>query len=311
MSAMKFRIRRHRPDGTENRRYHKFIYTAALRLGTVPVPDGDSVAFTFEGEPTDAVVAHEGNTAFRGSLELNGRTFADLILIARTGPGHPAFVTMWPVTQHPDAHRSYTDPLVDTAMDGTPFDPEVVASEMHRHFVDNAGVSPATLMKLLYEHESATLREAAERYGRLIEEALSLADEQGARADREAQKAQAMAAKAEAHRESADRERQLRENAEAELERFRARAYIQAPSDADVVQGGVATLEDVKVEPRGKAGRPAVVLVMSDGTERANNWPRGFDERLEYARRLKGRRIRTTVWGGYDAARWFQNIVQV
>ena len=174
-----FRLHSHFRDGGTNRRYHKFRYTAALRLGVVPEDIGGVTEFSFEGQPHVEVDAHNGNESFLGSLRVNDELFRDIVFIAKMkSTGRYDFITFWPVVQHPDAHKSYTDPLVDTAMDGTPFDIEIVADKMHKHFAENAGVSPATLMKLIYEDATEGIRLAAERLGTLLDEALEISKQE-------------------------------------------------------------------------------------------------------------------------------------
>lgn len=143
-------------DGRPNRRFFKVLYTAALRFGVVLPIDRNGVKVDFTGELTDEIQEHNGNRALKGMLTLNGQQFSDVIVIDNPGQaGKRASVrTFWPLSQHPDAHESYTDPLVGTAMDGTPYDVAIVATVMHERFRDNAGVSPATLMKVLYEQEA-------------------------------------------------------------------------------------------------------------------------------------------------------------
>lgn len=171
---IKFRIYQYkRGCNLQNRRFHKIMYTAALRLGIVPKIWNDYVEIEFDGIATKDVLAHEANEALKGTLYINDQSFDEVILIHHSNEvGRSSIVTFWPISQHEDAKNSYTDPLVDTAMDGTPYDIQIVATVMHEKFKDNAGVSPATLMKILYEKESRILREGAMRIGELLEESL-------------------------------------------------------------------------------------------------------------------------------------------
>lgn len=159
-------------DGSLNRRFYKIYYTAALRFGVVLPITRDGIEISFDGVETSDVEAHDNNRALKGKLTLSGKIFQNVILIDRLNiEGRPPKIkTFWPESQHPDAHESYTDPLVDTAMDGTPYDIHLVATKMHEKFRENAGVSPATLMKVLYEQEAASLRERALTIGALLEE---------------------------------------------------------------------------------------------------------------------------------------------
>lgn len=288
---LSFSVWERRADGHKNKRYFKIQYTAALRLGVVLEARKGRLEVEFEGEAAQDVQAHDGKMALKGVLRIEGQDFPEVVLIARhRTDGKYDLVTFWPVSQHPDAHQSYTDPLVDTAMDDTPFDVRVVASRMHAAFVENAGVSPATLMKKIYEAESSVLKAAAEQIGVQLEQVQAeLTQERSER-----QKAEADAA-----------------NSRAELERLRLEAMRVARSSENVRASNVATLERVAEGPRGSNNQRAILLFMSDGTIRANNWPKGYEARLKYARRLIGQRVKTDVWGDYRWQEWFQNIYPV
>jgi hypothetical protein len=285
-------------DGRPNRRFHKVRYTAALRLGVVPEAANGRLEIRFSGDLAPDVEAHPGNTAFGGSLQIANKSFSDLVVIAKSrSDSRYDLVTFWPVSQHPDAHQSYTDPLVDTAMDGTPFDVEIVATTMHAAFLENAGASPATLMKRIYETENSVLKDAAERYGRLLEESIEREREV------EAELVQERSARQKAEADA--------DESKLELERLRQEAVRVAPPGTVVRPSNVAVLERVEEGRRGRDNQRAILLHMSDGTVRANNWPNGYQARLSYARRLEGRRVKTDVWGSYPWQEWFQNIYAV
>jgi hypothetical protein len=285
-------------DGRPNRRFHKVRYTAALRLGVVPEAANGRLEIRFSGDLAPDVEAHPGNTAFEGSLQIANISFSDVVVIAKgRSDSRYDLVTFWPVSQHPDAHQSYTDPLVDTAMDGTPFDVEIVATTMHAAFLANAGASPATLMKRIYETENFVLKDAAERYGRLLDESIEREREV------EAELVQERSARQKAEADA--------DESKNELERLRQEAVRVAPPGTVVRPSNVAVLERVEEGRRGRDNQRAILLHMSDGTVRANNWPNGYQARLSYARRLEGRRVKTDVWGSYPWQEWFQNIYAV
>lgn len=104
------------------------------------------------------------------------------------------------------------------------------------------------------------------------------------------------------------KERIERQRAEIELERLQRESSRPAPPGTVVRPSNVAVLERVEVGQRGRDNQRAILLHMSDGTIRANNWPNGYQARLDYARRLIGRRVRTDVWGNYRWRGWFQSI---
>jgi hypothetical protein len=288
---LKFRIHSHHKDNTINRRFHKFCYTAALRLGVVPNVANRMVQFEFDGEESDVAQPHKSSDkVFRGKLIIEDIIYDEIVLIAQPHMDpyrFSHFVTCWPISQHPDAHKSYTDPLVDTAMDGIPFDINKVASEMHDRFRENAGVSPATLMNLIYQDESEELRSEAKGLAKSLEEALLTSSLESARADREK-----------------DRAEQL----EAENSALRNAAHIEKPAGEISVTTQKLRLVRAYEGSQGKFNQKAVILEFSDGTTRANNWQGGISQRLEYAKSLEGQFITTDVWGGYNGTKWFKNI---
>lgn len=95
------------------------------------------------------------------------------------------------------------------------------------------------------------------------------------------------------------------------------RQSIITPTRGEIVTpSNVAIIEDVTVEVRGSKNQRAIILHMSDRTQRANNWDRDFDARLKLALALKGRKVRTDVWNlpgadTYKWERWFKNIYPV
>jgi hypothetical protein len=314
----KFRIHKfQRETGKQSRRFHKIMYTAALRLGAIPNIINDCIEIEFNGFVTVGILAHDGNEALIGTIYINDQSFDDVILIQRqNATGRPALVTFWPNSQQEDAKNSYTDPLVDTAMDGTPYNIEVVASVMHKKFQENAGVSPATLMKILFERESEELREGAIRVGDLLEESMQR--------EKEALSLFVSAnAKANAESSRADFEKEEKEKAladsrlkDAEIARLQRQTTLSPSRGERVTTSNIATIEEVTVELRGSKNQRAIVLHMSDKTQRANNWDRDFETRLEFAQALKGQKVQTDVWNlpgtdTYKWEKWFKNIYVV
>lgn len=159
-----------------NRRFWKVIYTAALRLGKELDPNDEKIFIDVDVEPHSKVVAHRDNESFLGKIKINGAEYSNVIVIA--GPRAESkfrLISFWPESQHPDAHKSYTDPLVDTAIDGTPFPVDIVATEMHQAFTNNPGVSPAVLMQKIYDEREIASREKISELGSALDEALAVA----------------------------------------------------------------------------------------------------------------------------------------
>jgi hypothetical protein len=316
---IQFRLYAQSIEGDISRRFHKFCYTAALRLGIVPKVFRDVVEFSFDGEVTNEVEAHKNNIALIGTLSIDRENYSNILLIAKPlSNGKFGFITFWPTSQHPDAHESYTDPLVDTAVDGTPFDINVVAEKMHLHFKLNAGVSPATLMKRIYEDESEELKNSAYRLGELIEEALLIskleserADKEKLRADGESKKANEFKNQVESQNKVIEKEQEKNEKLKKENDELRKAAYIEPPIGEQLVVSERIKLLRAYEGVQGKFNQRAVILELSDGTTRSNNWKNGFAQRLAYAKSLENEVITTDVWGGFDGRKWFKNIYKV
>ena len=304
-----FRLHANLKNGLPSRRYHKYRYTVALRLGVVPTDRNGFCEFNFVGRQTDEVKPHGANEAFIGNLFVDNQKFDNIIFIAKArDDGRYNFITLWPSSQHPDAHESYTDPLVDTAMDGVPYDIEIVATSMHSRFQENAGVSPATLMKIIYENEAEDLRDAAKRLAGLVDEMSEIAKLEAERAQVERMKA-----------EHAIEELALRE-AEIKLERERFNAEIIAARR----ENSVPTLseQDLLVEVLESVmhrGSLCTILVFADGSKKHMK-VETFDPDgavTKKAKSLTGQRVRVTCWdpinspGRWSSQGYFRNIYAV
>jgi hypothetical protein len=297
-------------DGRPNRRFYKVLYTAALRFGVVLTLNSGGVRIEFTGQESNDVEAHTNNRALEGTLTLNGLRFPDVIVIDNPGqPGRrPSIRTFWPISQHADAHESYTDPLVDTAMDGTPYDINIVASSMHERFKENAGVSPATLMKVLYETEAEMLRAGAQRIGQLLEDAHHREKEAVDLAETALSKLSAESERANLEKSLKEKALRASEEKDAEIERLQKLAHLNPDRGTLVTPSNIAILESVSEEVRGRNGQMAILLHMSDGTVRANNWANGYQSRLALAQKLVGHKVRTEAWKNFPWEQWYQNI---
>lgn len=139
--------------------------------------ESEKIDVQFRGAEDFSVEAHNNNSAYRGEITIEGQTVPDVIAILREGyHGRYQLISFWPDVQHPDAHKSYTDPLVDTAMAGSPYDIKTVSTVMHDCFRENAGVSPAALMQMLYQERIQEFKESqAEINQQLIDISTNLA----------------------------------------------------------------------------------------------------------------------------------------
>ena len=97
-----------------------------------------------------------------------------------------------------------------------------------------------------------------------------------------------------------------------EIARLQRQSLMVHDGSVVVTDSNVATIEDVTEGVLGRKNQRAIILHMSDGTNRANNWDRDYDSRLKLALALKGRKVRTDVWNkpdtNYKWENWFKNI---
>jgi hypothetical protein len=103
---------------------------------------------------------------------------------------------------------------------------------------------------------------------------------------------------------------------DAEIARLQRQTTLSPSRGERVTTSNIATIEEVTVELRGSKNQRAIVLHMSDKTQRANNWDRDFETRLEFAQALKGQKVQTDVWNlpgtdTYKWEKWFKNIYVV
>lgn len=288
-----FFIYRSFKDGTPNRRFYKLIYTSALRLGLKIEDWEDKLNITLSADFYDEVEAHGANKAVKGRLVINGDSFDDIIVILKPVNRGFHIITFWPSTQDPDAHKSYTDPLVDTAMDGTPFDIGIVATQMHEKFRENAGVSPATLMKIIYDNESFLSKKKISEYAAELEASKNRED--------------ALLKRVTLTEKENEELRKSEAKAKEDFARLEQGSKLTPRPGTQVTESHDAVLEDVK-RGLGPRNKETIFLYMSDGTVRMNNWERGMDSRFEFAQKLIGKRIRTDVWRDFPWQEWFQNI---
>jgi hypothetical protein len=100
-----------------------------------------------------------------------------------------------------------------------------------------------------------------------------------------------------------------------EIARLQRQSFMVHDSSVEVTYSNVATIDDVTEGVQGRNNQRAIILHMSDGTNRANNWDRDYDSRLKLALALKGRKVRTDVWNkpgtNFKWENWFKNIYVV
>lgn len=329
--------------GGVNRYWVKQMYTAALRLGKLLDKNKKTINYIFSGEYRGHAKGHnKNNLLYMGYLTIENEKFNNIMVVINKFYG---VVTFWPETQHADAHKSITDPLVnlyleDVENSGTP-DPEYtfekVATHYHKIFKKNPGVNPQRIMNDLYKDKSKFSEgeintilndlhiykeenKALEQENKDLTDNLLLvalqSDEQSDRADEAERKAKVEAEK--------------RIAVEKNFEKFKAKykenqvaAHIsndEQPESMSVTENwnpGVFTLNKawLGTDYPDKDYKKLVVrleLKSEDGElfTVKNNWRRGLTERLQLAKQLEGQKIVYSTWNSHKHSRkiWFKNI---
>jgi len=296
-----FHVHRNFADGKPNRRFFKLVYTAALRLGYELPEWEDRIKVEVDALPYNDIQGHGLNKLFIGSLTIYSRTFENIVVVVKPMSNNKNhIISFWPESQDPDAHKSYTDPLVDTAMDGIPFDVSIVATRMHKKFLENAGVSPATMMMNILMGEKLELTKTVDDYAEAFEHSKNR--EKALKDENNLSKDMIESLQIESQKKSKLIE-ELRDNSQL------------IPNESNLVtSSNEAVLEGVK-KGIGPLNKETIFLYMSDGSIRKNNWEKGMKARYQYAENLVGRKVRTDVWNkhntNYHWKDWFQNIYLV
>jgi len=327
-----------------SRYWVKQMYTAALRLGKLLNENKKTINYIFSGElrKKTAEGHSKNNSLYIGNLTIDGEVFNNIMVVINK---HHGVTTFWPETQHADAHKSVTDPLVNLYLDDienlkTP-DPEYtferVATHYHKIFKKNPGINPQRIMNNLYKDSSKfpkdeinTILNDLDIFKRenkflqqenegLTENLLLAALEKDEQADR------ADTAELKAKEETAKRiavEKKFK-NFVAEYKENQVTAHISDDEQPESMSGtdnwnpGVFTLIKARpgVDYPDKDYKKLVVRLEleSESGEHftvKNNWGRGLTERLQLAKQLEGQKIVYSTWNShkYSSKIWFKNI---
>lgn len=327
-----------------SRYWVKQMYTAALRLGKLLNEHKKTIDYVFSGElrKKSAEGHSKNNSLYIGDLTIEGEMFNNTMVVINKYHG---VITFWPETQHADARKSITDPLVNLYLDDienlntpdTEYTFERVATHYHKIFTKNPGINPQRIMNDLYKDNSKfpqeeintilndldTFKQENEFLQQENEEltdnlllAALTKDEQSDRAD-----AAELKAKDETDKRIAV-EKNF-ENFKAEYKENQVNAHIsndeqpESISNTDNWNPGIFTL--IKARPGAdhpdKNYKKLVVRLdlESESGERftvTNNWARGLTERLQLAKQLEGQKIVYSTWNShkYSSKIWFKNI---
>ena len=355
-----FRIYSVNARGDDNYYYHKSTMNSQLRYGVILVTNkdikGEYIEIYLQGNREEENRAHSqkqdaSKCSYRGSINLNGKLFEDTLFIIRE-TGHKNFlVTFWPEDQYDEQvpHKviTPTDYLINLSKAGYPVDPNLVAGEMHKEFLQltkeagikhfKADVFMAVWEKKVREGLGSKIEDLEEHVDTVTED-LHAAKEQRYVAKEEAAEAKGETAKAkeetaEAQEETAlakeetaveKRARKLAEEgqavAEAKLLAIKINEKKAYTTSAETGRNSVRHAEVytlVKSEIVTQFGKPRIEITLEDSfgstTTSWNNWdqiPGRLRDKLNHSNSLVGRKIQYDTWGGFGPE-WFNNLYLV
>ena len=106
---------------------------------------GEYIEIYLQGNREEENRAHSqkqdaSKCSYRGSINLNGKLFEDTLFIIRETEHKNFLVTFWPEDQYDEQvpHKviTPTDYLINLSKAGYPVDPNLVAGEMHKEFLE-------------------------------------------------------------------------------------------------------------------------------------------------------------------------------
>jgi len=348
--------------GESNYYYDKINTNSQLRYGVILVTNNDNkgefIEIYLQGDREEVNRAHfqkqgAGKCSYRGSITLNGRLFEDTLFIIRETEHRPLLVTFWPENQYEDIQQggnkviTPTDYLINLSMAGYPVDPNLVAGEMHKEFLEltkEAGIKhfKADVFMAVWEkkvkeemglkiedleeqNEGLGLKiEDLEEHVEAVTEELHVANEQRFVAREETAEAKEETALA---KDETVAEREARKLAEeradmadkklADIEMLGKKAYTTSEETrhSSVRHAEVYTL--VKSELVYKYGKQTIEITLEDpfGSTLTswNNWDNQMGrlaDKYKQSNALVGQKIQYDTWGGFGP-QWFNNIYLV
>ena len=331
-----------------------------LRYGVILVTNkdikGEYIEIYLQGNREEENRAHSqkqdaSKCSYRGSINLNGKLFEDTLFIIRETEHKNFLVTFWPEDQYDEQvpHKviTPTDYLINLSKAGYPVDPNLVAGEMHKEFLEltkEAGIKhfKADVFMAVWEkkvkeemglkiedleeqNEGLGLKiEDLEEHVEAVTEELHVANEQRFVAREETAEAKEETALA---KDETVAEREARKQAEAradmsdkklaDIEMLGKKAHTTSEETrhSSVRHAEVYTL--VKSELVYKYGKQTIEITLEDpfGSTLTswNNWDNQMGrlaDKYKQSNALVGQKIQYDTWGGFGP-QWFNNIYLV
>ena len=355
-----FRIYSVNARGDDNYYYHKSTMNSQLRYGVILVTNkdikGEYIEIYLQGNREEENRAHSqkqdaSKCSYRGSINLNGKLFEDTLFIIRETEHKNFLVTFWPEDQYDEQvpHKviTPTDYLINLSKAGYPVDPNLVAGEMHKEFLEltkeagikhfKADVFMAVWEKKVKEEMGLKIEDleeqneglglkiedleehveaVAEELGAVTEE-LHAANEQRFVAKEETALAKGETVVEREARKLAEERADMADKKLAEMEMLGKKAYTTSEETrhSSVRHAEVYTL--VKSELVYKYGKQTIEITLEDpfGSTLTswNNWDNQMGrlaDKYKQSNALVGQKIQYDTWGGFGP-QWFNNIYLV
>ncbi len=234
--------------------------------------------------------------------------FGHFIIGERSGFNKPVLVTVWSHDANTEEHLS--DVMSSLRKRGV-LSPAAL-KELHPKYLNGSLRTHDDLVLLLATRMSM---EQVKQMKEVVANSVKLTNE--VIAERDAALTQATQVTERLKIVTVEKDQALEEirKKDQEIARLQRQSLMVPDRSVVVTPSNVATIVDVTESVQGRNNQRAIILHMSDGTSRANNWERDYDSRLKLALALKGRQVRTDVWNrpdtNYKWKNWFKNIYVV
>ena len=238
--------------------------------------------------------------------------FGHFIIGERSGFNKPVLITVWRHDANTEEHLS--DVMSSLRKRGT-LSPAALI-ELHPEYLNGSLRTNDDLVLLLATRMSMEqvkqMREVVAATVKSTNETIAKREAELARATQVTEELKVVIIGKDQELDQASEEIRKRDE---EIARLQRKSLMVPDGNVVVTDSNVATINDVTEGVQGRNNQRAIILHMSDGTNRANNWDRDYDSRLKLALALKGRKVRTDVWNkpgtNYKWENWFKNIYVV
>jgi len=234
--------------------------------------------------------------------------FGHFIIGERSGFDKPVLITVWRHDANTEEHLS--DVMSSLRKRGV-LSPAALI-ELHPEYLNGSIRTHDDLVLLLATRMSMEqvkqMKEVVANSVKLTNEVIAQRDDALTRATQAAEKLKIVTVEKDQAVEDSRKK-------DEEIARLQRQSLMVPDRGVVVTPSNVATIVDVTEGVQGRNNQRAIILHMSDGTSRANNWDREYDSRLKLALALKGKKVRTDVWNrpgtNYKWENWFKNIYVV